>query len=442
MSDTGSLWGGRFEGRLAPAMQALSRSTHFDVALVGQDCRVLAAHANALATAGILTADEAVAIRDALRGIAADIGSGAFPVRDDDEDVHSTVERALAERAPGAAGKVRAGLSRNDRVATAFRLWIIAAGDRIGDELATLIAVLEERAVEHQRTIMPGYTHLQRAQPVTLAAMLSAHASAFRRDVERLDAAVQRTAFSPLGAGALAGSLLQIDRHATAAELGLRAPIGNAIDAVSARDFALEFLAVCAIAGVHLSRLGEEIVLWTSSEFAFAALDDAYATGSSLMPQKKNPDVAELARGKAGRLIGHLTGLLATIKSLPLAYNRDLQEDKEPVFDAAATLELVLPALSGAIATMRFDVDRMAAAAADPLLLATDLAEHLVTAGVPFRDAHEIVGAAVRRSVQEGRSWLDWTQAEWRDVHPALEDAAALLDPAASIRKRFPPARP
>lgn len=438
MTGTGALWGGRFEGGLSPEMRALSRSTHFDVALAGQDCRVLAAHASALAKAGVLTDAEAAQIREALPGIAADIGSGAFPVDIADEDIHSTVERALAQRVPGAAGKSRSGLSRNDRVATAFRLWIIDAGTEVIRRMDELIGAIEERAVEHRDTIMPGYTHLQRAQPVTLAVTLSAHAAAFRRDADRLAAALERTAVSPLGAGALAGSLLGLDRNATADELGLRAPIGNTLDAVSARDFALEFLSACAILGVHLSRLGEEIVLWTSSEFGFAALDDAYATGSSLMPHKKNPDVAELARGKAGRLIGHLTGLLATVKSLPLSYNRDLQEDKEPVFDAVATMRILLPALTGAIATMRFDEARLAEAAADPLLLATDLAEHLVASGVAFTDAHEIIGRAVRRSLDEGRSWRDWAAEEWIAVHPALAEAPRLLDPAASVAKRFP----
>ncbi|HVL89541.1 MAG TPA: argininosuccinate lyase [Actinomycetota bacterium] len=432
----GALWGGRFEGGLSPEMRALSRSTHFDVALVAHDCRVLAAHAGALRTAGVLTAEEAAAIRDALPGIAADIAAGTFGIDEADEDIHSVVERALAERVPDAAGKSRSGLSRNDRVATAFRLWIVDAGKRVSLLLDRLVGTLEERAIEHRDTIMPGYTHLQRAQPVTLAANLSAHAAAFRRDHDRITAALERAAVSPLGAGALAGSLLGLDRNAAAEELGLRAPIGNTLDAVASRDFALELLAVCAILGVHLSRLGEEIVLWTSSEFGFAVLDDAYATGSSLMPHKKNPDVAELARGKAGRLIGHLTGLLATVKSLPLSYNRDLQEDKEPVFDAIATLELVLPALAGAVATMRFDTTRLAEAATDPLLLATDLAEHLVARGVTFKDAHEIVGRAVRRSVDEGRSWREWSGQDWTAVHPALADAGSLLDPAASVAKR------
>lgn len=437
MSDSGALWGGRFAGRLAPEMLALSRSTHFDVALVAQDCRVLAAHASALAAAGILTGDEAGAIREALGGIAADIASGAFAIDPADEDIHSTVERALTERVPDAAGKSRAGLSRNDRVATAFRLWIVDAGARIGTALDGLIAALEDRAIEHAGTLMPGYTHLQRAQPVSLGHTLAAHVAAFRRDAGRLEAAVTRAAVSPLGAGALAGSTLGLDRGAAAIELGLNGPIGNTLDAVSSRDFALEFLAAAAILGVHLSRLGEEIVLWTSSEFGFAALDDAYATGSSLMPHKKNPDVGELTRGKAGRLIGNLTSLLAAAKSLPLSYNRDLQEDKEPVFDTAATLELVLPALTGAIATMRFDAARMAEAAQDPLLLATDLAEHLVASGVPFREAHDVVGRAVRAALEQNRSWRDWTDDEWIALHPGLAGAGALLDPAASVARRF-----
>lgn len=433
-----ALWGGRFEGGLAPEALALSRSVHFDIALVEHDCRVLAAHAGSLERAGILTAGEAADIRGALPLIAADIASGAFPIAGGDEDIHTTVERALAERVPDAASKVRAGLSRNDRVATAFRMWIDDAASMLASHLAYLVEALEARAVEHATTVMPGYTHLQRAQPVTLGHTLRAHAAAFARDQMRLmDAADRAVAEAPLGAGALAGSLLGLDAAAAATELGFDAPAANSIDAVAARDFALEFLSAAAIIGVHCSRLGEEIVLWTSSEFGFATLDDAYATGSSLMPHKKNPDVAELARGKAGRLIGHVTGLLATMKSLPLAYNRDMQEDKEPVFDAAATLEAMIPALAGTVRTMRFEVERMAAAAADPLLLATDLAERLVAAGVPFREAHEIVGGAVRAALDSGRPWTQWSEDEWRAIHPAL--AGVTFDAAASAAARLRP---
>jgi argininosuccinate lyase len=433
-----TLWGGRFEGGPAPEAAALGRSTHFDARLVTQDCRILAAHAHALAGAGVLSKAEADEIGAALHGIAEDIVSGAFPVAEGDEDIHTTVERALDDRLPALAGKVRAGLSRNDRVATALRLWLADAAAHVRRLVADLVAALADRAAEHEGAIMPGYTHLQRAQPVTLGAVLAAHAEALRRDAERIQAAETRCRTSPLGAGALAGSTLGLDRAAEARELGLDDVMANPIDAVAARDFVAEFLAAAAIAGVHLSRIGEEIVLWTSSEFGYAELDDASATGSSLMPQKKNPDVAELARGKAGRLIGDLAGFLSAAKGLPLAYNRDLQEDKEPAFDAADTLTLALPAIALAVRTMRFDTARMREAASDPLLLATDVAEHLVRGGVPFRDAHEAVGGAVRAALDEGKPWTEWSVEDWRRHHAAFgEDIVKALDPAASVAVRF-----
>lgn len=432
------LWGGRFEGGPAPEAAAFTRSAHFDVRLVTQDCRVLAVHAQALAGAGIISKAEAAEIAAALHGIAEDVSSGAFPVAETDEDVHTTVERALDERLPALAGSVRAGLSRNDRVATAFRLWLAEAAAHVRRLLADLVAALADRAAEHERSLMPGYTHLQRAQPVTLGAVLAAHAEAFRRDADRLSAAEARIKASPLGAGALAGSTLGLDRVAAARALGFDDVIANPIDAVASRDFVAEFLAAAAIIGVDLSRIGEEIVLWTSSEFAYAELDDASATGSSLMPQKKNPDVAELARGKAGRLIGDLAGFLATAKGLPLAYNRDLQEDKEPAFDAADTLLLALPAVALAVRTMRFDTARMKQAASDPLLLATDVAEHLVRQGVAFREAHEAVGKAVRSALDEGRPWTTWPAEDWRRFHPSFgDDVASVLDAEASAALRF-----
>jgi argininosuccinate lyase len=433
-----SLWGGRFEGRLAPEMLALSRSTHFDVRLVRQDCRVLAAHAGVLASSGILSSDEAATVRDALPSIAADIESGTFAIEQGDEDIHTTVERALAARVPAAAAKVRAGLSRNDRVATAFRIWSIEHAALVADALAQMVGAMTERARETAEAIMPGYTHLQRAQPVTAGVALAAHAHALVRDVERIEAAASRASVMPLGAGALAGSTLGLDHAPAAAELGFGSAFANPIDAVSSRDFACELLAAFAIAGVHLSRLAEEIVLWTSSEFGFATLDDAYATGSSLMPQKKNADVAELTRGKAGRLIDNLTSLLVVCKGLPLAYNRDLQEDKEALFDSVDTLLLTVPALTGAVATMRFDTARMADAAADPLLVATDLAERLVSAGMPFRDAHEAVGRAVRVALDAGRDWNAFTHDDWDAVHPMLAKVApGALDAAVSARERL-----
>ncbi|MHB8511390.1 MAG: argininosuccinate lyase [Actinomycetota bacterium] len=390
-----NLWGGRFGADPSAAMRRLSSSTHFDMRLLTQDRRVLNAHVSMLVAAKIMSQDHADAIRSALETL-------EFQIQGD-EDVHSVIERVLHEHVPEAVGNSRAGLSRNDRVATAFRLWVIENSSRVKSQLLDLIEALKDRAKEHAQTIMPGYTHLQRAQVVTLGLHLSAHALALLRDCERIDAAVDRANEMPLGAGALAGSTLGLDRSIAQRELGFARIMPNTMDAVSSRDFALEALSALAILGVDISRLAEDVILWTTSEFGFAELDDSYATGSSLMPQKKNPDVAELARGKTGRLIGNLTALLTACKALPLTYNRDLQEDKEPVFDSVETLLLVLPALTGAISTMRFHADRMSEASSDSFLLATDLAEELVLKGVPFRDAHDQVGSSVVRALANAK---------------------------------------
>ncbi|HEX9774876.1 MAG TPA: argininosuccinate lyase [Actinomycetota bacterium] len=422
-----TLWGGRFERGPAPEMLAFTESLSFDVALVGDDCRVLAAHARALARAGILSEEAAREVERTLDSVAADIAAGRFAFQPTDEDVHTAVERALLARLPDVAPHVRAGLSRNDRVATALRLWLAREGGSVVAALADLVEVLVARAREHRDDLLPGYTHLQRAQPVTLGHHLAAHAFALTRDSARLLDALDRANASPLGAGALAGSTLGLD--VPPEDLGLREAMPNSLDAVSARDFVAEFLAAGAILGTHLSRLGEELTLWTSAEFGFAAFDDAYATGSSLMPQKKNPDVAELVRGKAGRLIGDLTGLLATLKGLPLSYNRDLQEDKEPLFDAVRTLRMMLPALAGALRTLRFDTGRMAAAAGDGSLLATDLAERLVRGGMPFREAHAAVGELAKRAAVEG---LDLGEL-------AAKEHGQTLDAAASVAARGAP---
>ena len=413
------LWGGRFSKDPAAEAIAFTTSIGFDVRLVHLDCAVLAAHTRALARAKIVAEDEAVAVADALKDIAEDIASGAFMVIPTDEDIHSVVERALLERLPDVAGKVRAGLSRNDRIAAAFRLWVIDAAADIATRLGGLIETLRSAAANNPDAVLPGYTHLQRAQPVRLADHLDAHADALSRDAERMADAGDRADASPLGAAALAGTTLPIDRDATAQDLGFSGVIWNTLDAVAARDFAAEFLAAGAICGVHLSRLAEEIVLWTTSEFGFAELDDSFATGSSLMPHKKNSDVAELIRGKTGRLIGNLTGLLATLKGLPLAYNRDLQEDKEPVFDTADALAGMVSTLDGLIGTMRFNTDRMAEAAEDWTLRATTLAEELVRRGVPFRDAHEAVGKLVADGMAPDVTANDAFAA----VHPELPAA-------------------
>ena len=426
------LWGGRFGDEPAPELMAFTESVSFDRLLANEDCTVLAAHARALARAGLITDGDADAVVMALENIAKEISSGTFAFDPGDEDIHTAVERALLDRAPDAGPKVRAGLSRNDRVATALRLWLIRHGRSVALSLCHLIDALMARAREDPDALLPGYTHLQRAQPVRLAHHLLAHAFAFERDVRRMLDALGRTDVSPLGAGALAGSTLELDAHRSAHDLGFGFLAPNSIDAVSDRDFVAEFCAALAIAGVHASRLGEEIVLWTTAEFGFAELSDAFATGSSLMPQKKNPDVAELARGKAGRLIGNLTGLLATLKGLPLAYNRDLQEDKEPLFDGIATMLTMIPALAGAVRTIRFDTDAMARAAGDDMLLATDLAEHLVATGLPFKEAHEKVGKLVAEALSRSVSLHEVAVTSGLDV-------AAVLDARASVDKRGAP---
>jgi argininosuccinate lyase len=415
------LWGGRFSRGPADETLAFTSSISFDRRLVHHDCAVLAAHARGLARAGILSEEESSIAADALKHVADDIASGAFEPLESDEDIHSAVERALLERIPETAPRLRAGLSRNDRVAACLRLWLKDAIADLTARLGGLMETLGAAAARHPDAIMPGYTHLQRAQPVRLADHLGAHSAALFRDAERLADCADRADASPLGAGALAGTTLPMDRASVARDLGFASVMPNTIDAVSARDFVAEFLAAAAILGVHLSRLAEEVVLWTSAEFGFAELDDAFATGSSLMPQKKNPDVAELARGKAGRLIGDLTGLLATLKGLPLAYNRDLQEDKEPLFDAADTLAGMLGALDGLVGTLRFRTDRMADAAGDWTLRATAIAEELVRRGVAFRDAHEVVGRLVAAAGDDGP--LSLGDEALSAMHPSLPDA-------------------
>jgi argininosuccinate lyase len=389
------LWGGRFSGGPADALARLSMSVHFDWRLAPYDLLASRAHARVLHNAGLLDDDELGRLLAALDGLDSDAREGRFRPAAEDEDVHTALERGLLERVGALGGKLRAGRSRNDQVATDLRLYLRDHVRQIVSRIAELETALVAQA---ERTIdapAPGLTHMQHAQPVLFAHQLLAHVQAFVRDVSRLVDWDRRTAVSPLGAGALAGSSLPLDPEAVASELGFTRAAANSIDAVSDRDFAAEFLFCAAMIGVHVSRLGEEIVLWATSEFRWVDLDDAFSTGSSIMPQKKNPDVAELARGKAGRLIGDLTALLVVLKGLPLAYDRDLQEDKEPVFDAVDTLLLVLPAVSGMVATMTINVDRLAATAADGFALATDVAEHLVRRGVPFREAHEAVGHLV-----------------------------------------------
>ena len=413
------LWGGRFESGPAEALARLSVSVQFDWRLAGYDLLASRAHARVLHKAGLLDDAELARMLAALDDLAEACRTGRFRPSASDEDVHTALERGLLERAGSLAGKLRAGRSRNDQIATDLRLYLRDHARLITSRLAELETALIDQAERHLGTPAPGMTHLQHAQPVLLAHQLLAHVQAFARDWQRLRDWDARAAVCPLGAGALAGSSLPLDPGAVAAELGFASAFGNSIDAVSDRDFAAEFCFAAALLGVHLSRLGEEVVLWSSHEFGWAEIDDAYATGSSIMPQKKNPDVAELARGKAW-LIGGLTGLLTMLKGLPLAYDRDLQEDKEPVFDAVDTLLLVLPAMAGLVGTLRFNAERIAAGAAAGYALATDLAELLVRRGVPFREAHEVVGHLVVWCQVHDCELADVSDADLAKVSPQL----------------------
>ncbi len=402
-TSSSALWGGRFSGGPADALVELSRSTQFDWRLADVDLRGSVAHARVLHRAGLLDDDALAAMVAALEQLRSDVASGAFVPVPEDEDVHSALERGLIERA-GAdlGGRLRAGRSRNDQIATLVRMYLRDEGRVLAGLVLDVVDALVEQAAAAGSAPMPGRTHLQHAQPVLLAHHLLAHAWPLLRDVERWVDWDRRAARSPYGSGALAGSSLGLDPGAVAAELGFDGPVENSIDGTASRDVVAEFAWVAAMVGVDLSRLAEEVVIWATKEFGFVRLHDAYSTGSSIMPQKKNPDVAELARGKAGRLIGDLTGLLATLKGLPLAYNRDLQEDKEPVFDQVDTLTVLLPAFAGMVATLTFDTGRMAALAPQGFSLATDVAEWLVREGVPFRVAHEVAGACVRTCEERG----------------------------------------
>ncbi|GAA1414547.1 argininosuccinate lyase [Catellatospora coxensis] len=389
------LWGGRFADGPAEALARLSVSVHFDWRLAPYDLAGSRAHARVLAAAGLLDPDELGKMLAAIDDLDAAVATGTFRPTIEDEDVHTALERGLLERLGALGGKLRAGRSRNDQVATDLRLYLRDHARDLAGRITELADALTEQAGRHVDTPAPGLTHVQHAQPVTFGHWLLAHVQPLLRDLDRLRDWDERTSVSPLGAGALAGSGLPLDPGAVSKELGFRTSFANSMDAVSDRDFVAEFLFITALLGVHLSRLGEEVVLWTSYEFGWVELDDAFATGSSIMPQKKNADIAELARGKAGRLIGGLVNVLTMLKGLPLTYDRDMQEDKEPVFDAVDTLTLVLPALAGMISTMTVRVDRLAASAPVGFSLATEVADWLVRKGVPFRDAHEITGKLV-----------------------------------------------
>ncbi|UTX53683.1 argininosuccinate lyase [Leucobacter aridicollis] len=402
-AEDGALWGGRFASGPSPELLKLSKSTQFDWVLAQYDIRGSKAHASALAAAGYLSATELADMRAALDELSARVADGRFVAAEADEDVHSALERGLIEiTGVQLGGKLRAGRSRNDQIATLVRMYLLDHAAVISGMLVELAGAIHAQAVAHEGAILPGRTHLQHAQPVLLAHQLAAHAWPLVRDLERLRDWSRRASASPYGGGALAGSSLGLDPRLVATELGLGDPLENSIDGTAARDVVAEFAFITAQIGIDLSRLSEEIILWNTKEFGFVRLHDGYSTGSSIMPQKKNPDIAELARGKSGRLIGNLTGLLATLKAMPLAYNRDLQEDKEPVFDSVEQLEVLLPAFTGMVATMRFDTDRMAELAPQGFSLATDVAEWLVKQGVIFRDAHEISGELVRYCEERG----------------------------------------
>jgi argininosuccinate lyase len=427
-----TLWHGRFAGGPADELLAFTVSLGYDRRLAPDDLAGSRAHVRGLARAGILAGDEADVVLAALDRVEDELRSGSFAFEPTDEDIHTAIERRVTALAGHAGAKLHTGRSRNDQVATDLRLWAKRELGEIARRVVALQRTLLDRAGDAGPAYLPGYTHLQRAQPVLLAHHLLAHGWALARDVDRLVDCRRRLDVSPLGAGALAGSSLPLDPDATAADLGFAGRFENSLDAVSDRDFVAEALFALSMVAIHLSRMGEEVVLWTSDEFGFARLDDAYATGSSMLPQKKNPDIAELARGKAGRVIGDLTGLLATLKGLPLSYNRDLQEDKEPLFDAVDQVGLALGAMAGLYASLGFRPERMQAAADSPYAAATDLAELLVERGTPFRDAHALVGALVRDSLERHVPLVELVEA-----HPGLgAEGAALLVPGRAVTRR------
>ncbi len=434
----GVLWGGRFAGGPADAMFALSQSTQFDWRLALYDLAGSRAHARALNRAGLLTDDELSDLLAGIDGLAADVESGAFGPLPSDEDVHGALERGLTERLGAElGGRLRAGRSRNDQIATLVRMYLRDAMSRLRGDIAAVATALADQAAVHLGVPMPGRTHMQHAQPILLSHHLLAHAWPLVRDLDRIADLDKRLAISPYGSAALAGTSLGLDPEAVAAELGFAGSVSNSIDGTSSRDLVAEAAYVCAQVGVDISRLAEDVIIWCTHEFGFATLDDAWSTGSSIMPQKKNPDVAELARGKAGRLLGNLSGLLATLKGLPLAYNRDLQEDKEPVFDSLDQLAVLLPAVAGMVSTLRFHPQRLSELAPRGFSLATDVADWLVRQRVPFARAHEIAGEAVRYCEERGIELTDLTAAQVVEISPELTpDVIAVLSVTGSIDSR------
>ena len=429
-----TLWSGRFDEPMDGTLWDLSESYSFDAALYAADIDGSMAHVKGLVASGLMSADEGETVTQALATVRREFDNAEFVRGPHDEDIHMAIERRVTELAGPAGAKLHTGRSRNDQVATALRLYTRDAVTRVAHDCLGLVDVLVDLADRYATVVMPGYTHLQRAQSVLFSHHVQAHAWSLLRDVDRLLDARDRMNVSPLGAGAMGGSSLPLNPRHTASIMGFEEPFANSMDAVSDRDFVAETLFALALCGVHASRMGEEIVLWTSAEFGFASLGDAFTTGSSMLPQKKNSDVAELARGKSGRLVGNLTGLLVMLKGLPLAYNRDLQEDKEPLFDSVRTMTLVLRALSGAYASMSVHEDAMAAAAGDELLVAIDLAERLVERGVPFREAHERIGNLVGRAVATGVT-LESLVAQDAE----LQEFQGLFAPGASLAARRSP---
>lgn len=431
------LWGGRFSKPTDKSVEQFTSSLLIDRRLYREDIEGSLAHAKMLGAVGLISPEDSEAIRSALTEILRSIESGEFDFDPADEDIHMAIERALIEKVGPVGGKLHTARSRNDQVATDMRLHLMRAVKDIAGALVELEKVLLAIADANQATVMPGYTHLQRAQPVWLAHHLLAYVAMFRRDGRRLRHCCEEADVMPLGSAALAGTALPIDREMVAKELGFSKISENSMDAVSDRDWLLQFLSAAATIMVHLSRLAEELVVWSSAEFGFIELDDSYTTGSSIMPQKKNPDVAELIRGKSGRVFGDLTAMLTVLKGLPLTYNRDLQEDKTFMFDAIDTLSGCLPAMAGMLAGAKFDKGRMAAAAAGGFAVATDFADYLVIKGVPFRTAHETVGKLVKWCLDEGKTEADLTLADLQKFDPLFEpDALKLIDPVTSAASR------
>jgi argininosuccinate lyase len=432
-----ALWGARFSDGPADAVFALSRSAHFDWRLALYDIRSSLAHLSVLESSKLVAKDDAAAIRGALKELAVEVSKGSFVAQADDEDVHSALERGLTAKLGAVGGTLRAGRSRNDQVTTDLRLFAIDHMLEVASLITALNTAILNKANEYVNDSSPGFTHIQHAQPVSFGHELAKHAHAFARDLDRINDWLKRTSVSSLGAGALAGSSLPLNPERTAKELGFDSSFANSIDAVSDRDYVAEALFICATIGLHLSRIGEEWTLWASTEFAWAKVADEYSTGSSIMPQKKNPDMAELARGKSGRLIGNLVSVMTMLKGLPFAYNRDLQEDKEPLFDSIDTLLLTLPAITGMVATTDFDREKMAQAAPTGFSLATEIADYLVRKNVPFATAHESAGKCVALCEKSSRQLHELSDDEFRTIHPSLDGGVRdVLNVAGALSSR------